>query len=231
MCHAARQCAGITIDEVEQHIFIEEVFENHTDEVLEGIYRFPMPPDAQIERLALDVDGKLEEGAFLDRERAAGIWRGAIVNAAPQARRPLDDIVWVPGPWRDPALLEWQRGGRFELRIFPIPKRGSRRVVLAYPEVVKATGNTRRYTYPLAYDPNGSTRVGRFDVDVEIRGLLRVLAKTRGHTFAPRAGHPSGRSGRTAELVRPGRDQHADRGSTSPRQCRTPRGGAAESGG
>ena len=149
---------------------IEEVFENHTDQVLEGIYRFPMPPDAQIERLALEVDGKLEEGAFLDRERAAGIWRGAIVNAAPKAKRPLDEIVWVPGPWKDPALLEWQRGGRFELRIFPIPKRGSRRVILAYTEVVKPSGNTRRYTYPLAYDPGGSNRVGRFDVDVQVRG-------------------------------------------------------------
>ena len=32
----------------------------------------------------------------------------------------------MPGPWRDPALLEWQRGGRFELRIFPIPPHRSR---------------------------------------------------------------------------------------------------------
>ncbi len=149
---------------------IEEVFENHTDQVLEGIYRFPMPADAQIERLALEVDGKIEEGAFLDRERAASIWRGAIVNAAPQAKKPFEDIVWVPGPWRDPALLEWQRGGRFELRIFPIPKRGSRRVILAYTEMVKPSGNTRRYTYPLAYDPGGTNRVGRFDIDLEVRG-------------------------------------------------------------
>ncbi|HEV8549768.1 MAG TPA: FecR domain-containing protein, partial [Polyangiaceae bacterium] len=82
---------------------IEEVFENHTDDVLEGIYRFPLPPGAQIERLALDVDGKLEDGAFVDRERAAAIFRGAIVNAAPKQPKPVDEIVWVPGPWRDPA--------------------------------------------------------------------------------------------------------------------------------
>jgi len=149
---------------------VEEVFQNHTDEVLEGIYRFPIPADAQIERLALEVDGKLEEGAFVDRDRAAAIWRGAIVNSTPQARRPVEEIVWVPGPWKDPALLEWQRGGRFELRIFPIPKRGSRRVILAYTEIVKAAGGTRRYTYPLAYDPGGSTRVERFDMKVEVRG-------------------------------------------------------------
>jgi ferric-dicitrate binding protein FerR (iron transport regulator) len=149
---------------------IEEVFENTTGDVLEGIYRFPLPPGAQLERLALDVDGKLEEGAFVDRDRAAAIFRGAIVNAAPKAPRPLDDIVWVPGPWRDPALLEWQRGGRFELHVFPIPKHGSRRVVLAYTEVVNPSGDRRRYTYPLAYDPSGTTRVRDFSLDVEVRG-------------------------------------------------------------
>ncbi len=84
--------------------------------------------------------------------------------------KPREEIVWVPGPWRDPALLEWQRGGRFELRIFPIPKRGARRVILAYTQTVPAAGGVRRYGYPLAYDPGGSTRVGRFSANIEVRG-------------------------------------------------------------
>ena len=150
---------------------VDETFTNQTDDVLEGIFRFPLPPDAKIERLALEVDGKLEEGAFVDRDRAAAIWRGAIVNAAPEQRRQIrDEIVWVPGPWKDPALLEWQRGGRFELRIFPIPKRGSRRVILAYTQLVQPTGGVRRYSYPLAHDPSGSTKVQSFDVDLQVRG-------------------------------------------------------------
>ncbi|HEY5375615.1 MAG TPA: hypothetical protein VIK01_18175, partial [Polyangiaceae bacterium] len=99
------------------------------------------------------------------------IWRGAIVHAAPSARPQLnDDIVWVPGPWRDPALLEWQRGGRFELKIFPIPKRGQRRIVLAYTEVVRPVGGVRHFTYPLPVDPGGTTTIRHFDVDVEVRG-------------------------------------------------------------
>lgn len=150
---------------------IDEVFENTSDDVLEGIYRFPIPSDAKIERLALEVDGKMEEGAFVDRDRAASIWRGAIVNAAPSMRQQIkDDIVWVPGPWRDPALLEWQRGGRFELKIFPIPKRGQRRIVLAYTEAVRPVGGVRHFTYPLPSDPGGTTKVRHFDVDVEVRG-------------------------------------------------------------
>ena len=150
---------------------IDETFTNTTDDVLEGIYRFPLPPDAQIERLALEVDGKLKEGAFVDRDRAAAIWRGAIVNAAPQLKKQVrEEIVWVPGPWKDPALLEWQRGGRFELRIYPIPKKGSRRVVLSYTQVIQPTGGVRRYTYPLPHDPSGSTQVAKFDVDVQVKG-------------------------------------------------------------
>ncbi len=150
---------------------VEEVFTNQTDDVLEGIFRFPLPPDAKIERLALEVDGKLEEGAFVDRERAAAIWRGAIVNAAPQLRQEIkDEIVWVPGPWRDPALLEWQRGGRFELRIYPIPRRGARRVVLAYSQLVKQSASVRHYSYPLGFDPSGNSTPLDFSVDVQVRG-------------------------------------------------------------
>jgi hypothetical protein len=149
---------------------VEEVFSNQTGDVLEGIYRFPLPAGAQIERLALDVDGKLEEGAFVERERAAAIWRGAIVNAGGKKPPPKDDIVWVPGPWRDPALLEWQRGNRFELRVFPIPKHGTRRIVLAYTQVLPPSPAGRRYVYPLPHDPRGTTRVARFTLDAELRG-------------------------------------------------------------
>src|SRR5690606_33983344 len=113
---------------------------------------------------------QLLEGAFVERDRGAAICRGAIQNAAPKQPKPREEIVWVPAPWRDPALLEWQRGGRFELRIFPIPKRGSRRIVLAYTQTVPVAAGVRRYGYPLAYDPGGSTRVGRFSANVEVRG-------------------------------------------------------------
>src|SRR6185437_9704610 len=145
----------------------------------------PLPPGAQIEKLALEVEGKLVDGAFVDRDRGAAIWRGVIQNAAPTAPRPREEIIWVPGPWRDPALLEWQRGGRFELKIFPIPRRGSRRVVLAYTQVVDQSAGVRRFTYPLAHDASGSTRIGSFDLDVQVIGLDRSLGlTTRGYDLA-----------------------------------------------
>jgi tetratricopeptide (TPR) repeat protein len=89
-------------------------------------------------------------------------------------RRPTEDFIWVPGRWHDPALLEWQRGGNFELRIYPIPAQGSRRVVLAYTQIVHPHGDERRYVYPLPVSRDGSTRIGELNVDVRVAGADTV---------------------------------------------------------
>ncbi|WP_437875954.1 FecR domain-containing protein [Sorangium sp. So ce513] len=185
----AKHAVKVRIVDVVARTEIDETFANDTDEELEGIFRFPLPPGAQIERLALEVDGELVEGAFVDRDRGAAIWRGVLQNAAPKAPKPREEIIWVPGPWRDPALLEWQRGGRFELRIFPIPKRGARRVVLTYTQLVEQSGGVRRFTYPLAHDQSGTTTIGDFSLDLQVLGHDREFGvTTRGYELVPAPG-------------------------------------------
>ncbi len=150
---------------------VEEVFRNDGTVDLEGIYRFPLPPDARIARLALDVDGQMEDGAFVERDLASKIWRGVIRRATPRRQRQRqEEFIWVPGPWRDPALLEWQQGGQFQLKIFPIKAHNERRIILAYDQTVRPHGKGRRYVYPLAHSADASTRVGLFQVDVRVAG-------------------------------------------------------------
>ena len=150
---------------------VEEVFRNDSNVTLEGIYSFPMPPDARIAKLALEVDGQLEEGAFVERDLASKIWRGVIRRATPQQQRQQqEEFIWVPGPWRDPALLEWQQGGQFQLRIFPIKAHSQRRVVLAYEQTVQPHGDSRRYVYPMPHSADASTRVGQFELDLRVAG-------------------------------------------------------------
>lgn len=149
---------------------IDEQFTSDDPQVLEGIFRFPLPPDAQIERLALEVDGKIEEGAFVERDRGAAIWKGVLFKATPQAPRPQEEWVWVPGPWHDPALLEWKAGGRMELRIFPIPAKGSRRVVLAYTQRIAPSAGVRRYVYPLPHFADNAASIEDFSLDLQVQG-------------------------------------------------------------
>src|SRR5690242_7137625 len=144
---------------------ITETFRNDSNATLEGRYQFPLPADAQIDSLALDQKDGFIEGAFVDKERGAKIWKGVIDKATPHHQELATDIIWVNGSWRDPALLDWKRGGRFELRVFPIPAKGQRTIKIAYTQVVTPRGAWREYVYPLPHSADGSTVADQMTVD------------------------------------------------------------------
>ncbi len=150
---------------------IEESFANDTGAELEGIYRFAIPAGAQVAELSLLVDGRWEEGAFVERDRAEKIWAGVIRNATPiLKRREIIEYIWVPGPWRDPALLSWREGNTFELRIFPIPANGERRVRISYSELLPRVSGGRRYTLPLPQVAKAAARAEHFGLTMRVGG-------------------------------------------------------------
>jgi hypothetical protein len=130
---------------------IEEVFQNDTSQVLEGRYVFPLPADASISRLALWVNDKAVEGEIVEKTRAAAIFKGIVEDTV----RP-----------RDPALLEWVSGGDFSLKIFPLPAKGSRKVRIAYDQVLGESGGRVRYVYPLSVGSERATTIDDFSVQV-----------------------------------------------------------------
>ncbi|MEZ4269800.1 MAG: VIT domain-containing protein, partial [Myxococcota bacterium] len=151
---------------------IEEAFKNESADTLEGTYTFPLPQGARIAALELLVDGTWERGAIVERKRGEKIWRGVIRQATPKKKRVTkEEWIWVPGPWRDPALLQWKQGNQFSLRIFPIPARGERRVRIAYTETLQAAPGGRRYVLPLAADAAGKARADRFRFEARVGGL------------------------------------------------------------
>ncbi len=154
---------------------IEEEFMNDSDHTMEGIYTFPMPPDAKIAGLDLVVDGKWEHGAIVERSRGDKIWAGVLRNAAPKAKKPQAvEYVWVPGPWDDPAILNWKKGSQFELKIFPIPKKGSRRVRIAYTQELSPIPGGYRYVLPLAAAVGNQVASELFRFQASIGGVSRV---------------------------------------------------------
>jgi len=154
---------------------VEEEFMNDSDDTLEGIYTFPMPPDAQIAGLDLVVEGKWEHGAIVARDQGDKIWAGVLRNAAPkQQKKEVVEYVWVPGPWHDPALLNWKKGSQFELKIFPIPKKGSRRVRIAYTQVLEPIPGGSRYVLPLAAGAQDKVSTEKFSLVATIGGVSDV---------------------------------------------------------
>ncbi len=92
------------------------LYYNPTNQVLEGELSFPLGMNFNVSRFALDVNGKLREAVVVDKEL------GRIAFEAVVRRRV------------DPALLEKGTGNNYKARIYPIPAKGYKRVVLAYEQ-------------------------------------------------------------------------------------------------
>lgn len=132
---------------------VEEVFHNDTDRVLEGRYVFPLPADATISGLTLFVGDKPVVGELVEKKRAAAIFQSIVEDTV----RP-----------RDPALLEWVSGSKFSLKVFPIPAKGSRKVVLRYQQVLTSDGPRQTYVYPLSFGTERRTPIDELSIDVEL---------------------------------------------------------------
>jgi hypothetical protein len=103
--------AAITTGDVTE-MTIEHEFMNDSDERLEGTFRFPLPDGAMLTGLAMEIDGKLMDGELVERDKARKAYEAIV-----------DQML-------DPALLEWENGQTFKLRVFPIEPQKTKRVVL-----------------------------------------------------------------------------------------------------
>ncbi len=132
---------------------IEHVFFNASDEQLEGTFRFPLPAGAIVTGLAMEIGGALMEGELVEREKARETYQ-SIVDSM-----------------RDPALLEWDGGSSFKLRVFPIEPRSEKRIVLRCLLPITTGALGPRLTYATAA-PALETRIGHFRFEVDGRVVL-----------------------------------------------------------
>jgi Ca-activated chloride channel family protein len=147
---------------------IREEVRNDGDRVLEGRYLFPLPPGASVGRLALWVGRELVEGEIVEQKLASRIFRGIVEDTV----RP-----------RDPALLEWVSGSEVRLTIFPIPPHSSRKVLLAYDEILPRAPGRGAYVLPLSLGADRAASIEHvaFDVAVEEGGAPARDVATPGH--------------------------------------------------
>ncbi|GGG39990.1 hypothetical protein GCM10011344_46070 [Dokdonia pacifica] len=121
-------------------------FYNPTNAVLEGTLDFPLGDGFSVSRFALDINGKLREAVVVDKEL------GRVAFEAVVRRRV------------DPALLEKGTGNNYKARIYPIPAKGYKRIVLAYEQELKLTDGKHYYDLPLAFQNELET----FDLTITV---------------------------------------------------------------
>ncbi len=128
-------------------------FENPEDRVLEGTFRITLPQGASLSRFAMKVNGAWQEGEVVEKQAA---------------RRAYEDFLHRK---QDPALLEQGAGNEFSARVFPIPARGRKEIVVTYAEVIESSAP---YTLPL----KGLPQLGELDVNVHASGKQAASGKT-----------------------------------------------------
>jgi Ca-activated chloride channel family protein len=167
---------------------IEQVFSNHSGQVLEGTYIFPIPENASVSDFAMWMNGHKMEGELLD---------------ARQARRIYNDIV---RRMKDPGLLEYAGRDMFRASVYPIPARGEVKIEIRYDQVLTRDSGLIGYRCPL----NG----GRFcqSEGEEVSLAVRISSDTPIKTlYSPSHDIDVVNSGRTASCGFEERDAVPDR--------------------
>ncbi|HEY3571858.1 MAG TPA: VIT domain-containing protein [Thermoanaerobaculia bacterium] len=121
-------------------------FENPRDQRIEGRFRIALPPGAALSRFAMKNDSGWQEGEVVERQRA---------------RVAYEDFLHRR---QDPALLEQEAGNEFSARVFPIPARGRKEIIVSYSHALPRADQP--YVIPL----HGLSAIGRLDLRVFLGG-------------------------------------------------------------
>jgi len=119
---------------------------NPHNRMLEGEFEMPVGDGRTVARFGLDINGKLREAVVVRKELARSAFEEIV-------RRKVD-----------PALIEQTIGNTFRTRIYPIPARGTRRVVIAVEQELRSSAAGFEYDIPLDYS-DVDTFAFHLDVD------------------------------------------------------------------
>jgi len=130
---------------------IDQEFYNPNDQRLEGIYMFPVPKGAHIDKFSMEIGGKMVDAELLRADKAHQIY---------------EDIV---RRMRDPALLEYAGRDLFKARIFPIEPRSRKPIKISYTELLRSDAGTVTYSYALSTEKFSARPIKSLSLKVEVK--------------------------------------------------------------
>ncbi len=121
-------------------------FYNPYDKILEGSFSFPLNEGQDVCRYALEINGKLREGVVVKKVKARQVYEAVV-------RQNID-----------PGIIAKTKGNFYKTRIYPIPKKGVKRVVFAIEHILPITDGKLHYVLPL----NSSEKIEEFSLEVNV---------------------------------------------------------------
>lgn len=129
-------------------------FRNPENRVMEGRFSITLPPGASISRFAMKIGDRWQEGEVVERQAA---------------RVAYEDFLHRK---QDPALLEHEGGNEFSARVFPIPARAEKELILSYSH--ELPGASDAYVIPLV----GLPKLEKMDLRVLVGRSRTTGART-----------------------------------------------------
>lgn len=121
-------------------------FYNPNERILEGELSFPLGQGQNVSRFALDLNGELREAVVVEKE----LGRVAFENTIKQ------NI--------DPALLEKTEGNNYKARIYPIPAKGTKRIVVSYDQELRLQNDAHFIDIPLKFEK----KLKKFNIEITV---------------------------------------------------------------
>ena len=159
----AQLTVDVVVEDQVARVALDQTFHNSTNRTLEGVYRFAIPSDAALQRLAMYVDGTLTESAVVERM---------------QGRRIYVELVYRR---IYPALLEYAGTGRLNLRVYPLVAQQDKRLMVAYTQSLPKLYSDWTLAIPL---PEVDQPVGDMVVSARIKGCASCELTSTSHTIA-----------------------------------------------
>ncbi|MBL0215773.1 MAG: hypothetical protein IPQ07_18070 [Myxococcales bacterium] len=119
-------------------------FHNTENRIREGTFAITLPSGAAVSRFAMEQDGQFMEAEIVEKQLA---------------RRAYEDNLHRR---QDPALLEKGAGNQFTARVFPIPAKADKHLVISFSQELPGT----RYALPF----RGLPKVEALDISLEVTG-------------------------------------------------------------
>ena len=136
----------------------EMYFYNPNTRVLEGELSFPLGEKQNVVRFALEINGNLRDAVVVEKEKARVAFESTV-------RRKID-----------PALLEKTEGNNYKARVYPIPAKGFKRIVLTFEEELPLYEEAHK----LQYTFNFKQKLSDFELSILAFDQKEVIINEKG---------------------------------------------------